>query len=88
MIAYKCQFQPTVASSSTEAEFMAACDIGKMILFIRSILWDLNVPQEPRLFFTKIMMGAPPWVMHKSLLHASDTSTLSTSPFVNGLNAI
>jgi hypothetical protein len=45
-IAYKCRFQPTVAGSSTEAEFMAACDTGKMILFIRSVLWDLHVPQE------------------------------------------
>jgi hypothetical protein len=25
---------------------MAAYDTGKMILFIRSILWDLNIPQE------------------------------------------
>ncbi len=25
---------------------MAACDTGKMILFVRSILWDLNIPQE------------------------------------------
>jgi hypothetical protein len=25
---------------------MAACDTGKMILFIQSILWDLNIPQE------------------------------------------
>ena len=32
--------------SSTEAEFMAASDAGKMILFIRSILWDLDVPQQ------------------------------------------
>jgi hypothetical protein len=45
-IAYKCRFQPTVAGSSTEAEFMAACDLGKMILFVQSIRWDLNVPQE------------------------------------------
>jgi hypothetical protein len=35
-----------VAGSSTEAEFMAACDTGKMILYIRSILWDLDIPQE------------------------------------------
>jgi hypothetical protein len=35
-----------VAGSSTEAEFMAAYDTGKMILFIRSILWDLHIPQE------------------------------------------
>jgi hypothetical protein len=25
---------------------MAACDTGKTILYIRSILWDLNIPQE------------------------------------------
>jgi len=45
-IAYKTKFQPTVAGSSTEAEFMAAYDTGKMILFVRSVLWDLNIPQE------------------------------------------
>jgi len=45
-IAYKCKFQPTVAGSSTEAEFMAAYDTGKMILFVRSVLWDLDIPQE------------------------------------------
>jgi hypothetical protein len=30
----------------TEAEFMAACNTGKMILYVRSILWDLGIPQE------------------------------------------
>ncbi len=25
---------------------MAACNVGRMSLFVRSILWDLNVPQE------------------------------------------
>jgi hypothetical protein len=45
-IAYKSKFQPTIAGSSTEAEFMAAYDTGKMILFVRSILWDLDIPQE------------------------------------------
>ena len=45
-IAYKCRFQPTIAGSSTEAEFMAACDTGRTILYIRSILWDLDIPQE------------------------------------------
>ncbi len=45
-IAYKCKFQPTVAGSSMEAEFMAAWDTAKMILFIRSVLWDLCIPQE------------------------------------------
>jgi hypothetical protein len=35
-----------VAGSSTEVEFMATYDTGKMILFVRSVLWDLNIPQE------------------------------------------
>ena len=45
-IAYKSKFQPTVAGSSTEAEFMAAYDTDKMILFVHSVLWDLGIPQE------------------------------------------
>jgi hypothetical protein len=45
-IAYKTKFQTTVALSSTEAEFMAACDVGRMCLFVRSLLWDLDIPQE------------------------------------------
>ena len=45
-VAYKTQFQPTVAGSSTEVEYMLAYYTGKMILFVRSILWDLGVPQE------------------------------------------
>ena len=45
-IAYKCKFQPTIAGSSTEAEYMAAYDTGKMILYVQSILWDLDIPQE------------------------------------------
>ncbi len=42
-IAYKTKFQPTVALSLTEAEFMAACNTGKMSLYIHSILWDLHM---------------------------------------------
>ncbi|KAL7528065.1 hypothetical protein ACHAWF_009840 [Thalassiosira exigua] len=45
-VGYKSRFQATVANSSTEAEFMAACDLGRMMLYIRSVLWDLDVPQE------------------------------------------
>jgi hypothetical protein len=45
-IAYKYKFQPTVMGSTTEAEFMSASDTAKMILFVQSVLWDLNIPQE------------------------------------------
>ena len=49
-IAYKTKLQSTVAQSSTEAEFMGACDFGKMMLYIRSILWDLGIPQHSASF--------------------------------------
>ena len=44
-VAYKSSLMPTVATPSTEAEFMGACNAGKLILFVRSILWDLGIPQ-------------------------------------------
>ena len=43
---YKTSFQSTVALSSTEAEFIAACEAAKVILYIRSILDDINIRQE------------------------------------------
>ncbi len=45
-VAYKTQLQDTIATSSTKSEFMAAYKLGKMRLYVRSILWDLNVPQK------------------------------------------
>jgi hypothetical protein len=45
-IAYRAKLQPTVAGSSTESEFMQASDTGRMTLYVRSILWDLDVPQH------------------------------------------
>jgi len=45
-VAYKTQFQDTVATSLTESEFMSAYELGKALLYLRSILWDLGVPQE------------------------------------------
>ena len=44
-IAWKCRVQPTVSLSSTEAEFLAASDAGKMALYLRSILDELHVKQ-------------------------------------------
>jgi hypothetical protein len=38
MVAYKTQLQDTIATSSTESEFMAAYKLGKMLLYVRSIL--------------------------------------------------
>jgi hypothetical protein len=54
-IAYKTKLQPTVALSSTEAEFMTACDAGKMILFVRSIMWDLGILQQAASILYEVM---------------------------------
>ena len=45
-VAYKTQLQATILTSSTELEFMAAYKLGKALLYICSLLWDLNIPQE------------------------------------------
>ena len=45
-ILYKSKCQETIALSSTEAEFAAACEAGKSILYVRSILDEINIPQE------------------------------------------
>ena len=46
VIYYKVAFQKTIALSSTEAEFIAACEAGKAILFIRSVLEEMGIPQQ------------------------------------------
>jgi hypothetical protein len=45
-IGYKTKFQPVIAHSPTEAEFIEACDTAKMILFFRSLLQEQGLPQE------------------------------------------
>jgi hypothetical protein len=42
---YKTKFQPVLANSSTKADFIPACDMAKMILFVRSIMEELGIPQ-------------------------------------------
>jgi hypothetical protein len=44
-VGYKTKFQTVIAHSSTKAEFIAACDTAKMILFFRSLLDELGLPQ-------------------------------------------
>lgn len=42
---YKTKFQHAIALSSTEAEWVVACDVGKMILYCRTTLEDLGISQ-------------------------------------------
>ena len=45
-ILYKTKYQDCIAQSSTEAEFTAACDAAKAIIYIRSILDEIGIPQD------------------------------------------
>ena len=44
-VVYRSRFQPTISQSSTEAEFIAAAEVGKLTLYLRSLLNDLNITQ-------------------------------------------
>ena len=45
-ILYKTKFQSIIAQSSTEAEFIAAADAGKSILYLRTIMDEIGIPQH------------------------------------------
>ena len=44
-VGWKAQLLPIVAMSLTEAEYMEAAVMGRMMLFCCSVMWDLGVPQ-------------------------------------------
>ena len=46
VVYYKTKYHETIALSSTEAEFVALCDAGKVVLYARSILNYLKVSQD------------------------------------------
>jgi hypothetical protein len=45
-VGYKSKYQDNIAHSTTEAEFTAACDAAKQILFFRSVLDEMNIEQH------------------------------------------
>ena len=57
-VVYKTCFQSNVALSSTEAEFVAASDAGKMALYLRTPLKDLDVVQTEAVLLYKDNAGA------------------------------
>ena len=57
-ILYKTKYQDVIALSSTEAEFIAACEAGKNSLYIRSILQDLGLPQDQATIIYEDNQGA------------------------------
>ncbi len=57
-VLYKTQYQPTVAGSSTEAEFTAAMEAGKYILHLRTILQEIGLHQEEATILFEDNQGA------------------------------
>ena len=57
-VAYKTRFQDAISLSSTEAEFVAASDAGKIGLYLRSVLQDLHVDQNLPTLLYEDNMGA------------------------------
>jgi hypothetical protein len=45
-VGYKSKYQENIAHSTTEAEFTAACDAAKQILFFRSVLDEMKIEQH------------------------------------------
>ena len=59
---------------------MATYDTGKIILFVRSVLWDLNIPQEAATLLYEDNDGCT------AMDHGHITLISNTSPCVNGLS--
>jgi hypothetical protein len=100
-VAWKCRVQPTVSLSSTEAEFLAASDAGKLALYLRSILDELHVPQihatvlyeDNRGALLMAHAGQPTRhsrhidIRHYALLDWVDCDLLALEDVASGLNA-
>ena len=46
LIYYKSKYQPTIALSSTEAEFVAATETAKALLYVRTIMQEIGMTQD------------------------------------------
>ena len=57
-VLYKTAFQQTIAHSSTESEFVAACEAGKYILYLRSLLDEIGISQEAATILYEDNQGA------------------------------
>jgi hypothetical protein len=57
-VLWKTKYQDTVAQSSTEAEFIAAAEAGKYILYLRTILDQIGLEQEKATIIYEDNQGA------------------------------
>ena len=72
--------------SSTEAEFIAACEAGKYILYVRTILEEIGMPQEAASILYEDNQGALLMANARNdPLSALDMSMFATSSSKIGL---
>jgi hypothetical protein len=57
-IGYKSKFQSIIAQSSTKAEFVAACNMAKMVLFFRSLQQGIGIEQHDATILFEDTAGA------------------------------
>ena len=58
LVYYKTKYQSTISHSTTEAEFTAACDAAKSILYLRTILDQLGLDQSKATILFEDNQGA------------------------------
>ena len=46
VVLYQTAYQQTIAHSSTKSKFIAACEARKYILYLQSLLEEIELPQE------------------------------------------
>ena len=57
-VLYRTAYQPTIAHSSTKAEFAAACNAGKHILYLCSLLEEIGLRQTDATILYEDNQGA------------------------------
>jgi hypothetical protein len=85
-VAYKARLHPSIAGSSTTAEFMMAYNGGRMSLYLRSILWDLGLPQDAATILYEDNDGATAMANAGKPPLVPGTSMSSSMPSKNGSN--
>ena len=91
-IAWKCRVQPTVSLGTTEAEFLAASDAGKMTLYyLPSILNERHIRQALPLTSKKTTVALSSWEMLRNLPSSpacSNHAKLQPSPESSDCSAL
>ena len=83
-VAFKSKLQPTVATSSTEAEFIAAVSAAKVAKYLRFVFLELGFSKLSPLLSMWMIKLLSPWSMNASLQLVLDTLTSNTLQFKSG----